>query len=296
MHNRNLSAALPSTLRPLALVLGTNEIASAVAVHLVAAGSSVVLSHDPFPPVMRRAMAFHDALFGDKAVVEGIEGELAETGTEIAVILAKPCRVAVTPLHLSDLIALRYAQVLVDARMQKHRVTPDLRGVAHLAIGLGPNFASGVNCDIAIETRPARNGTILTHGQTDPADGEAAPLGGVGKERFVYAEHEGLWHTPIEIGMRVFKGFVVGYLDGSMIRAPIDGRVRGIARDSTRVPARVKLLEIDPRGRRAKWTGIDARGQAIAQATVRATRLHAAEQLMRKALAGAAVTTADRRD
>jgi xanthine dehydrogenase accessory factor len=54
---------------PLALVLGTNEIASAVAVHLKAAGHCVILSHDSFPPVIRRAMAFHDAVSDGAEIV-----------------------------------------------------------------------------------------------------------------------------------------------------------------------------------------------------------------------------------
>lgn len=281
-----LTAARAQSRKPLALVLGTNEIASAVAAHLHASGSSVILSDDPFPPVIRRAMSFHDALFGDRAVVERVEGELAETSREIARVLAKPRRVAVTPLHLSDLIALRTPQILIDARMQKHRVTPDLRGVVRLTIGLGPDFAVGVNCDVAIETHPATSGSIVTRGETESADGLAPLLGGVGKERFVYSVREGLFHTPIEIGMRVFKGFVVGHLDGVTIEAPIDGRVRGMVRDSTRVPEGVKLIEIDPRGRRAKWTGIDERGRAIALATVRAIRLYAAESERLEALIG----------
>lgn len=283
MH-ASLPIANETRAKPLALVLGTNEIASAVAVHLVAGGSSVILSHDPFPPVIRRAMAFHDALFGDRAVVERIEGEPAETSREIAAVLAKPRRVAVTPLHLSEVIALRTPLILVDARMQKHRVTPDLRGIARLTVGLGPNFAPDFNCDIAIETCPPMNGAILTKGKTERADGIAPPLGGAGKERFVYSDREGRFHTPIEIGMRVFKGFVVGHLDGVAVQAPLDGRVRGIIRDSTRVPSGVKLLEIDPRGRRAKWTGIDERGRQIGEATLRAMRLYAAEQEQVEAL------------
>lgn len=51
--------------RPLAIILGTNEIASAIAVHLHRAGWACILSNDPFPPVIRRRMAFHDVLFGD---------------------------------------------------------------------------------------------------------------------------------------------------------------------------------------------------------------------------------------
>ena len=106
-------------------------------------------------------MAFHDALFGDRAVVERIEGERAETAMEIAAVLKKPRHVAVTQLHLTDLIATFPIKVLVDARMQKHRITPDFRGIVDVTVGLGPHFSVGVNCDIAVETRPAKNGTVV---------------------------------------------------------------------------------------------------------------------------------------
>ncbi len=264
----------------LVLVLGTNEIASAIAVHLRSAGHRVILSHDTFPPVIRRAMAFHDALFADRAVVEGIEGERAETTLVVAAVMKMPCRVAVTPLHLTDLIASFSPKILVDARMQKHRITPDYRGIIRLTIGVGPNFAVGPNYDVAVETRPWKNGTLVRHGRTDPADGMPRPLGGVGAERFAYSDGPGHWHTRIEIGMRIYRGLVLGHLDGMPVRAPIDGVVRGIVRDSTSVPAGVKLLEIDPRGRAAKWTGIDDRGRSIAEATMTAIQLHAVERMV----------------
>ena len=60
--------------------------------------------------------------------------------------------------------------------------------------------------------------------------------------------------------------------------APRDGILRGIVRDGSEVPAGVKLVEIDPRGRDAQWTGTDDRGRAIASATVAAVRLHAARR------------------
>jgi xanthine dehydrogenase accessory factor len=285
MSDSRLSAlADPSS--SLALVLGTNEIASAVAVHLKTAGHRIVLSHDSFPPVIRRGMAFHDALFGDQAIVEMIEGERGETAAEIVRVLRNPNSVAVTPLHLTDLIASFSPRILVDARMQKHRVTPDYRGIVQLTIGLGPNFEVGVNCDIAVETRPVKNGTLVRDGRTDPADGMARSLGGVARERFVYSDRSGHWHTRIEIGMRIFKGFVLGHLDGLPVHAPMDGVVRGIVRDSTSVPAGVKLLEIDTRGRDASWTGIDERGRAIAEAAMKAIHLHASRRVLMEAVPG----------
>jgi len=256
----------------LAVVLGTNEIASAVAVKLRRANFGVILSHDPHPPVIRRGMAFYDALFDDLAVLHGVSGRRAETALEIANAVARKNCVAVTRMQLSDLLALRRIPVLIDARMQKRSITPDFRYYVGLAVGLGPNFTVGENCDIAVETRPARSGAIVERGSTDIYDGEPQPLGGVGRERFVYAACEGVWHTPFDVGAWVRHGEVLGKLAGHDAIAPFDGVLRGIARDGVRAPAGVKLIETDPRGRRGKWTGIDPRGRAIAEATLVAIR------------------------
>ncbi len=261
---------------PLAVILGTNEVASAVAIPLTRAGYSVVMCHDLFPPVIRRAMAFHDALFDDPAEVDGVVGERAESLLEIASVVSRRDRVAVTPLSLTDLLALRRADVLVDARMQKHRITPDFRRLAGITIGLGPKFVVGVNCDIAVETRPIHNGAVVEAGATEEADGLSRELGGVGRERFVYSDRAGIWRTPLEIGMWIPKNFVVGRHGGVAIPSPMDGFVRGVVRDATLAPAGVKLLEIDPRGRAACWTGTDERGRVIAAATIQAINLHKA--------------------
>ena len=272
MNATSFSAFVGTPTRPLAVILGTNEIASAIAVKLRKADFGVVLSHDPYPPVIRRGMAFYDALFEDRANIEGIVGRRAEDALEIAAAVAAADSVAVTPMQLSDLLALRRIPVLIDARMQKRRVTPDFRFYVGLAVGLGPNFVVGENCDIAVETRPVKSGEIVEQGATDRFDGVPNLLGGVGKERFAYADTTGIWHTAVEIGVRVYKGFSIGNLNGHIVQAPIDGIVRGLARDGVQAPAGVKLLEIDPRGRRAQWVGIDARGRAIADATVQAVR------------------------
>jgi xanthine dehydrogenase accessory factor len=252
-----------------AVVMGTNEIASAVAVYLHRNGWRVVLSHDPHPPVIRRRMAFHDALFGDLAEVSGVTAVCGETSLAVSWLLSQG-EAVVTPLGLLDLIPITPFHVLVDARMQKRERHPDLRHLAKLTIGLGPGFAVDRNCDIAVETWPARTGSVVAKGSTEAADGRARPLGGAGAERFVYSSEPGRWRCAVDIGTRVFKNFPVGILNGAPVCAPLDGILRGVVRDDTEVPARVKLLEIDPRGKAACWTGIDQRGASIAQATMAA--------------------------
>ena len=126
MHNFPYSGSQrPPT--PLAVILGTNEIASAVAVNLYRSGYFVVLSHDPLPPVIRRKMAFHDVLFDDPVTIAGVEAWRADNGLEILSRFGRSKGVIITELGLLDLIVLRTLDILVDARMQKYQVTPDLR-------------------------------------------------------------------------------------------------------------------------------------------------------------------------
>ncbi|WP_407185486.1 xanthine dehydrogenase [Bradyrhizobium centrosematis] len=268
----------PNDQRLFAVILGTNEIASAAAIQLVRAGYCVVLSHDPDPPVIRRKMAFHDALYTDTAELEEFVAERVDDGLQVYQALGRPPQILVTWLGLLDLLPVRHIDLLIDARLQKRRITPDLRRLARLTIGLGPGFSSTFNCDVAVETRPGKIGLVTDTRWTDVADGVASSLGEVGAERFVYSQSAGRWHTPIEIGTRVYRDLVLGHLSGVPVLAPRDGVLRGIARDGSEVPAGVKLLEVDPRSRDAQWTGTDQRGRAIAEAIAAAIRLHAARR------------------
>jgi hypothetical protein len=261
---------------PFAVVLGTNEIASAIGVFLLRQRHVVVLSNDPATPVLRRKMAFHDALFDDAVAIGDITGRRADNGLQVLMAFGEHKTVLVTEMGLLDLIILRNIDVLVDARMQKYQVTPDLRGMAGLTIGVGPGFRAGTTCDVAIETLPERAGQIIENGATAPPDGIPRPLGERGAERFVLAPVAGRWRTAIEIGTRVYKDLALGMVDDAILLAPFDGVLRGAVRDGTEVQAGVKLIEMDPRGRRAVWTGIDNRARTIAEGVVAAVQTHIA--------------------
>jgi hypothetical protein len=271
---------------PLAIILGVNEIASAVAVYLHRARYRVVLSNDPLPPVMRRGMAFYDALFEDSAIVDGIAAARIEQLTDVFSISAGEGYVAVTMLGLTDLLILGPVALIIDARMQKRSVTPSLCRLADMTIGLGPGFTAKLNCDVAIETHPSRNGTILYHGRTQDADGQPSELGGAGRERFVYSPVAGRWRTAFDVGIRVFRGLLLGRLDNEPITAPIDGTLRGIVRDGVEVPADTKLIEIDPRPRDRSWNRIDQRSHIIARAVMRAIHVHQAQEELPGVLPG----------
>ncbi|HEY0329295.1 MAG TPA: xanthine dehydrogenase [Rhodopseudomonas sp.] len=253
-----------------AIVLGTNEIASAVAVFLHRADFGVVLSHDPDFPVIRRKMAFADALYRDDVKVEEVRGERVDDGMQVFKGLRLFDRVSVTRLGLADLLPVGTMDVLVDARLQQHRTTPDLHRLAKLTIGIGAGF-SAANCDVAIDARPERGAAVVHDGWT--AGATSTEAGAAVNERFAYAAGAGRWRSAVEIGTPVRRGAVLGLLSGAPHRAPCDGVVRGLIRDDSEVPAGARLLEIDPRGRHAQWTGIDERGRSIAKAVLDAVQL-----------------------
>jgi xanthine dehydrogenase accessory factor len=259
---------------PFAIILGTNEIASAVAVRLHRDGYFVVLSHDPFPPVLRRKMAFHDALFDEEIRLEGIGAQRVDTGVEILTFRTRAETILITKLGLLDLIILRKPALLIDARMQKYQVTPDLRELADVTIGLGPSFIAGANCDYAVETHPTKPGQVFRSGMPDKPDGIAPKLGNRGAERFAVSALSGRWYTPLEIGTRVFKDYTVGFVGNTPVNAPFDGILRGLVRDGTEVLEGAKLMEIDPRGRKANWTGIESRARLIAMGVTKALTRH----------------------
>ena len=273
---------ISAPIRPAAVVLGTNEVASAVAVYLHRGGHAVVLVHDPLSPVLQRGMAFHDALYGDRAILDGIEAQRIDYLADVFWILAESGRVAVTNLGLTDLLVLGSIDVIVDARLQKRAVTPDFRGLARISIGLGPGFTVYENCDFAIETHPLHRGTIRREGSTHAADGGALALGGMGGERFACAGAAGRWRTAVDIGTRVYKGFIIGHVGSVAVPAPIDGILRGIARDGLEVAPGTTLIEMDPRGRACQWTGMEEGSRQIAAATAKAVHIFTTE---RRALA-----------
>lgn len=136
--NRGFRCPSRTTTELFAVILGTNEIASVIGIQLVRAGHCVVLSHDPDPPVIRRKMAFHDALFTDTVQLEDLVAERVDDGVQVHQALGRAPQIMVTWLGLLDLLPVRHIDLLIDARLQKRRITPDLRRLARLTSGSAP--------------------------------------------------------------------------------------------------------------------------------------------------------------
>ncbi|TDT92745.1 MULTISPECIES: hypothetical protein [Azorhizobium] len=258
----------PQRRAPVAVVLGTQDVASAVAHRLFHAGYGVVLSRDPAQPVLRRSMSFDDALVTGFSEVMGLSARPAHALVEVLRGFTERSGVMVTALELGDLLCLGLIDLLVDARMRMRGLKVDIRPYARLSIGLGPGFTAGRNVDVAVETAPDAIG-VLREGSTRGADGIASELGGVGRERFSRAPLAGIWTTSRAIGDRVAQGEVIGACGDIPVCASLEGRLRGLVRSGVEVPADLRLAEVDPRGEgEPSWLGFGPRGQRIADATL----------------------------
>ncbi|GGF85474.1 molybdenum hydroxylase [Azorhizobium oxalatiphilum] len=267
---RNETDFRPSRRAPVAVVLGTNDVASAVACRLFQAGYGVVVSRDPAQPVLRRSMAFDDALVTGFSELMGVTARPTHALVEVLRGFTERNGVMVTTMELGDLLCLGLIDLLVDARLRLRSLKVDIRPFARLTIGLGPGFTAGRHVDVAVETAPEAIG-VLREGSTLAAHGRSAPLAGAGRERFARAVGGGLWLTDCAIGDRVTRDAVIGTCNDVLVTAPLTGHLRGLVRSGVDVPDGLKLLEVDP-GSEPSWLGPSERAQRIAAATLDAVR------------------------
>lgn len=252
------------------LIRGSNDVSSAVAHGLFQAGYGVVIHDEPKPTVTRRRMAFADAIFDGEATLDGVLAKRVE-GLNLRAMLLSPMFIPIVVSDFFRLIEKLRPQVLVDARMRKHKQPARQFQLAPLVIGLGPNFAAGVNVHIAIETaRGEELGRVISRGRTKALEGEPVSLDGFARERYIYAPLAGKFSTSHKIGEIVVAGQEIAAINLTPLYAPISGAIRGITHDDVPVGIHTKVIEIDPRGERAKISGIGERPARIAEGVLSA--------------------------
>jgi xanthine dehydrogenase accessory factor len=259
------------------LVLGGGDVGSAVAHRLFGQGMCVLLSERPRSAHARRGMAYTDALFDGTAMLEDIEARLVSDVSGVTDGWQAARYIPIITLPEDMLLRNLRFDALVDATMRRDRTPPDLRCGAEWTVGLGPGYRAGLNCTVAIETQWGPSmGAVLREGATAERRGGPRPLAGVGRERFVSAPVAGIWRTSAVLGCPVRAGEPVGCVLGTagqfVLRAPIDGRLRGLARDGVEVHAEQRLVEVDPR-EPPQIFGLGERPLAIARGVVEALRL-----------------------
>lgn len=231
------------------IVQGGGDLASGVALRLYRCGLRLLITELPQPLVVRRRVAFAEAVYDGETAVEGVPArrvsDLVSARSAAGVFI--PVRVDPDLETLDELNHQGYPPILVDARMTK-QPPQNMVPPAALVIGLGPGFIPGSNCHAAIETnRGPRMGRVLWSEAPEADTGVPENVIGRGTERVLRAPADGLMTVRVEIGAHVETGQVVAEVSGLPVRAAFAGVVRGLVRPGLPVTQGLKIGDIDPR-------------------------------------------------
>lgn len=256
------------------LVRGIGDVGSAVAHALFGAGFAVVIHDEPQPTHSRRQMAFTDALFDGKARLAGLDAMRIDDLLPLQDFLCAREGIAASMQSLEALLVAFTPDVLVDARMRKRQIPEVQRHMAALTIGLGANFTAGHTTHMVIETAWGEQlGKVISEGAAAVLSGGPRLIGGYGTERVIYAPHPGVWASSRNIGDTVSANQLIGHVDATAIIAALSGRIRGLTRHCVRVNQGTKIVEIDPRGDDAVFTGIGERPAQISAGILKAIEI-----------------------
>jgi len=250
--------------RLLVVIKGGGDLASAVAHRLFREGRAVVIVEEPEPRVVRRRMAFAQAVFDGEATVAGVRAIRTPAGATMQRLLETREAIPFIVDPTGKVVQALRPAVLVDGRMRKKQRSDSSVAEAPLVIGLGPGFLAGREAHVVIETaRGPDLGKVITTGEALPYDGMPVDLGGFTKERYLYAPVGGVFRTRLDIGGLVEAGQTVGEVAGVPLVVRVGGTVRGILKDGVQVKQGQKLVDIDPR-EEAVVAGISQKARAIA--------------------------------
>lgn len=232
--------------RPLALIKGAGDLATGVALRLHRAGFSVVMTEAASPTAVRRTVAFSEAVYDGRVIVEGVQGTLAGDLEGVRALIVKG-EIAIIVDPETTILGELKPVLLVDAIVAKRNLGTSASD-ARAVVALGPGFLAGRDADAVIETcRGHTLGRVITEGEALPNTGVPGEIGGRSFERVLRSPGDGVLRTDLSIGAQVRENDVLAHVDDVPVCAPLDGIVHGLLRPGSRVTAGMKLGDIDPR-------------------------------------------------
>lgn len=249
--------------RPLALVKGAGDLATGAAVRLHRCGFAVVMTELPRPTVVRRAVAFAEAMYEGTVTVEEIHGVRLEDASGVWRTLAGGA-IPVVSDPAAGVRARIKPWLLIDAIMAKRNLGTRITD-APAVVALGPGFIAGRDAHAVVETKRGHAlGRVITKGAALPDTGVPGTVAGFAEERLLRAPCPGVFTASLRIGDHVQAGEVVGRVDDVPLRAGVGGVVRGLLRSGLDVAAGAKLGDVDPRDVREHCFTISDKAAAVA--------------------------------
>jgi xanthine dehydrogenase accessory factor len=262
------------SMKQLVIIKGAGDLATGVAHRLFRSGFQVVMTELPQPTVIRRTVAFADAVFSGEAAVEGVTAVKTEAAEVLQVLSRGNIPVVVDPAGL--IIKELKPWAVVDAILAKKNTGTKLTD-APIVVGVGPGFTAGGDVHLVVETaRGHYLGRVIEQGGTLPDSGVPGDIGGFTSERILRAPQSGVFTAALSITGTVAAGDIVGYVDGCPVEAGLAGVLRGLLHDGLRVAAGMKIGDIDPRGKADYCYSISDKARAIGGGVLEALLYRAA--------------------
>ncbi|PKO18417.1 MAG: molybdenum hydroxylase [Chloroflexi bacterium HGW-Chloroflexi-10] len=228
------------------IIRGGGDLGSGVAYRLFQCGWQILITEIPQPLVLRRSVAFANAVYEKECTVEGVQAQLCLTSNEIkAINNNKKIAVLVDPEN--DILKREKFDVCVDARMLK-TYQPNILSSNCLMIGLGPGFIAGENCHSVIETKRGHFlGRVIRTGSPQPDTGIPGNVENFTNERVLRSPTRGTILSEAKLGDVFKQGETIAKIGGEELLAPFDGCLRGLMHNDIFVEQCEKVGDLDPR-------------------------------------------------
>ena len=183
----------------LVVVRGGGDLATGTVCKLVRCGLDVVVLETVEPTVIRRTVAFAQAVFDGEATVEGLTAVKTDSADDCRRVLSDHKIPVLTDPGFQSLDKLK-PEVVVDAIIAKRNMGTTI-DMAPIVVGLGPGFYAGHDVHAVIETNRGHNlGRVIYEGEAAPNTGTPGSIGGYGIERIVRAPAYGVITNISHIG------------------------------------------------------------------------------------------------
>lgn len=248
--------------RPLIIIKGAGDLATGVAHRLATSGFAIAMLEIPQPTVIRRTVAFAEAVYQGKVTVEGVTATLADSPMEIKKLSHEgKIAVLVDPRWLA--VQVLRPTIVVDAILAKKNLGTSIDH-APIVIGMGPGFTAGTDVHAVVETKRGHDlGKVIYSGSAIPNTGIPGNIGGYSSERLLKSPADGIFIGIRKIGDMVEVGDIVATVGNCYVRATIPGIIRGLLHDGLEIPKGFKIGDIDPRGESANCFTISDKARSV---------------------------------
>ena len=263
----------------LIVIKGAGDIATGIAHRLYRCGFRVITTELPKPTVIRRTVAFAEAIYTGQVVVEevtAVRATLAAAGQ-----VAKEGKIPVVVDPEGAVIQELKPWAVVDAILAKHNTGTQITD-APVVVGIGPGFTAGVDVHAVESMRGHFLGWVIHSGQALANTGFPGEIGGYSKERVLRAPCAGIFQAERQISDLVTAGEIVARVNQQPVVAAISGVLRGLLKAGLTVEAGMKIGDIDPRCEPEHCFTISDKARSLGGGVLEALLYHAAREYKKK--------------